>query len=269
MRIGIVDYLLRTGDSMLQHLAREIGFDSIELSVDRLGDPDRLLFDPHRPDDFLNLARTTGVAVDSLAGSQFLTDNLLDPDPARRRSHSLIARGLAERASQVGVPIVLVPLLGASDIVGANEETAFEFLLPLLAQWGDTFGVTFALKTTLHGFVMRRLLDEVCSDRVGLSFDPGLMVALGRDPILEWVDVAPLVCHVHLTDRTLEGISRPLGDGDVPLEQFLQGVLTFGYAGPIILSTPTGANAQESAQRNRIYLERLLTRILASNQQAA
>ena len=259
MRIGILDYLLRCRDSVLLHTARELGYDAVELSIDRFGDPSRILFDPERADELIRAIRATGVAVTSLFATQFLTQNLLDPDPTRRRATSLIVRGLAETASAIGVEIVVLPLLSASRLTGESEQVALAELLPLLAKWGESFDIAFAIKLTGPGELIMPLMEGISPKRVGFSFDPALFTAIGYDPVEEWNMIRSRTLHVHLGDRTLGGLSKGLGEGDVPLRELVKLFVDDEFPGPIVVQSPAGDNAKDTARRHRVYLERLLT----------
>lgn len=259
MRIGILDYLLRCRDSVLLHTAREVGYDAVELSIDRFGDPSRILFDPERADELIRAIRATGVAISSLFATQFLTQNLLDADPTRRRSTSLIVRGLAETASAVGIEVVVLPLLSASRVAGEAEQVALAELLPLLGKWGENFDISFAIKLSSPGELILPLMEGVAPQRVGFSFDPALYLAIGYDPVEEWRMIHSRTLHVHLGDRTMDGIPKALGEGDVPIRELVKLFVEDEFPGPIIVQAPAGEKAKDSARRHRVYLERLLT----------
>ena len=259
MRIGIIDYLLRGRDSMLPHLARELGLDSYELSVHLVGDPTRLLCDPERPADLVYLNKAAGVAVSSLFAIQFLGQNLLDTDPVRRRPASLAVKGLFERACSIGASVVVLPLLGASDIRGDEELMALTELLPIWTRWAESLDVAVAIKTSLHSEQILRMIEDFPPPHLGLSFDPALLTAIGRDPRAEWKKVADRAIHIHLQDRMRSGVAAALGEGEVPLADVIDEIVSTEYAGTIVLSTPAGDHPKEVARRNRVYLERLLT----------
>ncbi len=259
MRIGIIDYLLRGRDSMLPHLARELGFDSYELSVDRFGDPTRLLFDPERTDDLVYLNKAAGVSTSSLFAIQFLSQNLLDTDPVRRRPASLAVKGLFERACSIGAGVVVLPLLGASDIRGDEELMALTELLPIWTRWAESLDVAVAIKTSLYSEQILRMMEDFPAPHLGLSFDPALLAAIGRDPREEWKKIADRAIHIHLQDRTRAGVAAALGEGEVPLAEMIEQIVSTQYTGTIVLSTPAGEHPKEVARRNRVYLERLLT----------
>ncbi|MBY0588399.1 sugar phosphate isomerase/epimerase [bacterium] len=259
MRIGIIDYLLRARDSMLPHLARELGFDSIELAIDKFGDPGRLMFDPERGDDMVYLTKSAGVGISSVNAIQFLQQNLLDPDPVRRRPTGLLVKGLFERSLAIGADVVVLPLLGASEVRGDDELLALTELLPIWTRWAESLDIAVAIKTSLFAEQILRMLEDFPAPHLGLSFDPALLAAMGRDPVAEWDKLAPRVHHVHLQDRTRAGLAASLGEGDAPLPTIIEAIVARQYAGAIVLSTPAGDHPKENARRNRVYLERLLT----------
>ena len=132
-------------------------------------------------------------------------------------------------------------------------------LLPLLGKWGESFDISFAMKLTGPGELFMPLMEGISPKRVGFSFDPALFTAIGYDPIEEWNMIRSRTLHVHLGDRTIHGIPKGLGEGDVPLRKLIKLFVDDEFPGPIIVQSPAGKRAKETARRNRVYIERLLT----------
>jgi sugar phosphate isomerase/epimerase len=259
MRIGIIDYLLRARDTLVPHLARELGFDSVELAIDQFGDPSRLIFDPERSEDFPYLTKAAGINICSISAITFLSQDLLDTDPVRRRPTSLVVKGLLEKACAVGADVVVLPLLGASEVRSDDQLVALTELLPIWTRWAESLDLAIALKTSLYAEQILRMIDDLPVPRIGISFDPALSAAIGRNPLEEWNKLASRVLHIHLQDRSRSGLATPLGDGEAPLADIVQAIVRSDYAGTLVLSTPAGDHPKENARRNRVYLERLLT----------
>lgn len=253
MPYGIVDYLLRARESACFYLAAELGFDCLDLAVDRIGDPTRLLFDPHRPREIQQLVTTTGVSVSALYAIHFLRENLVHAEERQRRPAVLALRGLAEHASALSIPTIVVPLLGASRIEGDAESIAFQQVLEQIASWSDLENVRFALKTDLPIGELLPYVDRVGSGSLGVCFDPAIARGVGNDPVRELALLRGRILHVHLKDRARSGPAASLGAGELPWEPILEALAESGYRGPLVLETPAGASPVDSARTNLSY----------------
>lgn len=258
MDIGIVDYLLRVREEACFYMAQELGFDCLELSVDQLGDPTRLLFDQQRPNDLEDFIRTTGVRVASLYATQFYKESLLRPDDLRQRPPLDALHELAQHASRLRIPTIVLPLFGASEVRTDADREALEALLEQAAGWGPIHKVRFAVKCTMAVETMVPLVQRFNSPWVGVCFDPANSAALRRDPVRDVHLLGPNILHVHLKDRTAAGDGSPLGGGILDTPAVLAALAALGYAGPIILETPSRDSAIESAKLNLQFCRRAL-----------
>lgn len=246
MQWGVVDYVLRGREATCFHLAEQLGLSAVELAEERVGDPQRLLFDPDRKDDLGRLSEETGVVASSVYALSFLRDSLVRGTEPDRRPALLALRLLAERAAQRGVGVVVLPLLGASSVETDAEATALTDLVARLSGWNDLPNVRFALKSLLPARELLGLLDSAARDRVGVSLDPGNILAARRDLANEIEMLWPRILHVHLKSRFLDGRPAPLGEGLLDPAALL-GVLEEGrFAGPVILDLPPSRNGYES-----------------------
>jgi sugar phosphate isomerase/epimerase len=100
---------------------------------------------------------------------------------------------------------------------------------------------------------------------IGLTLDTGHFVATREDPIraLKTYHQMGILDHIHLKDAiagNYEGFD--LGDGAVDFPNFIQTLKKIDYRGGIVVEIakfPHGETPFESAQRNRAYVEKLLS----------
>ncbi|MFO0947933.1 MAG: TIM barrel protein [Planctomycetota bacterium] len=238
MPYGIVDYLLRARESACFYLAAELGFDCLDLAVDRIGDPTRLLFDPQRQGEIANLAKSTGVTVAAVYAIHFLRENLVAPEERTRRPAVLALRGLAEQVNKIGITTVVLPLLAASQVKGDAEAIAFQ-VLEQNGVWSDLENVQFALKTDLSAAELLPYLDQVGCGSLGVCFDRH---RAGRgDPVREETDVSAGQDLSPFISKTAcePGQPHTFGVGGNSWEPILRGC-QLGTSGPLVLETPAG-----------------------------
>jgi len=104
-------------------------------------------------------------------------------------------------------------------------------------------GQTFALETGQErAEVLLRFIGDVGRGNLKINFDPANMILYGTgDPIEALRLLAPLVVSVHCKDgdwppkevRGALGTERPLGQGSVGIDRFIQTLVEVGYRGQL------------------------------------
>jgi L-ribulose-5-phosphate 3-epimerase len=104
-------------------------------------------------------------------------------------------------------------------------------------------GQTFALETGQEpAQELLRFLEDTGRGNLKINFDPANMILYGTgDPIEAFELLAPQVVSIHAKDgdwppRTFPGLlgtERPLGEGSVGIERFIEAVKRSGYSGTI------------------------------------
>lgn len=258
MEIGIVDYLLRLKEEACFYMAQGLGFDCLELSIDQIGDPNRLMFDPNRCDELIELWDATGVRISSVYATHFVRENIVHPDEQQRQPAVLALQSLAERSAKLGIGVIVLPLFGASELFGDHEMIALQQVLGHAASWGSVHKVRFALKTTMPCKQLAALIDRYQTQWIGVCYDPANSQTLGRDPIDDLKTLAGRIIHVHLKDRTLGGTTAGIGKGSIDIGRFFEGLKQINYRGPIVLETPAGKSAVEAAKSNLAATRQLI-----------
>lgn len=255
MQIGIVDYLLRVREEACFYMAAQLGFECLELSVDEVKDPSKLLFGNIR--NISELSRSSGIEVRSLYATYFLNYDLFSSDE-KQRQHSLAAlRCMMKTAAHYKIPTVVVPMFGASYRDDDSDRVAFDLIFANVLSWDEANSVRIALKTTLRPNRLLELVHRHPASKLGVCFDPANCAPLKRDVNDEVRQLAERIFTIHLKDRTLRGESAGLGQGSLNLPTFLKTLQEIGYSGPIILETPAGRSAVDSARRNLETLRRI------------
>jgi sugar phosphate isomerase/epimerase len=258
MEIGIVDYLLRVREEACFYMVQELGFDCLELSVDHVGDPARLLFSPDHARDLQALSRATDIPVRSVYATHFIRENLVHPDEHARKPAVLALQSLAEQVGKHGIRTIVLPLYGASDLNGDAEAIALQQVLDLASTWGALNEVRFALKTSLEPRRLLGIIDRYDAQWIGVCYDPANGTPLGQNPPDDIRLLRERILHIHLKDRQQSGNCAALGQGNCDLKGFVRALKDIDYAGPIILETPSGRSAIESAKSNLSYCRRTL-----------
>lgn len=255
MQIGIVDYLLRVREEACFYMAAQLGFECLELTAEEVANPSELLFSSMRSID--ELTRSSGIPVRSIYGTYFLTHDLFCSDDRQRQSALAALRCMVRTAVHYKIPTVVVPMFGASYRDERSDRVPFDLVFANVLSWEEMSQTRIALKTTIRPDRLKELIDRHPAHQLGVCFDPANCAPLHRDVAEEVRKLSPRIFSVHLKDRTLRGESIGLGQGTLHVSSFLQALDEIGYAGPVILETPAGRSAVDSARRNLEAYRRL------------
>lgn len=225
-------------------LSASIGLGAMEWTLDQ----DRIVENPLMTEAgrlaIRGLSVEHGVQVPSLTGDCFMQAPFWKASGQRRGELVAIFEQVLQASAQVGIRIVVVPLVDNGALSNAAEqETLVEILggfVPMLQrlQMVIAFESDFAPRQ-LAGFIAR--LPAKC---FGINFDMGNSASLGWDPDEEIGLLAPRIANVHVKDRILGGTTVPLGQGAAQLTKVFALLRGAGYQGNLILQTARAADGQ-------------------------
>lgn len=165
-------------------------------------------------------------------------------DPEERRKHWEEVRRNAALAAELGAGVVRV--FGGAVPSGHTMESIRPCLIENLRAWGEEgakVGVTIALETHdvwTDSVRVAEIVAETAHPRVGVLWDLANPWAdHGEAPELTCSRLAPYTVSTHVKDavRTPEGklCYVPVGEGEVPVRDMLEGLVRAGYRGYAVL----------------------------------
>jgi L-ribulose-5-phosphate 3-epimerase len=225
-------------------LARECGFDSIELVAEAINNPDNPIWTSDGRRRISEMTEQTGVRAGSLCADCFMSITF-----ARERDVSLELLGTLV---SLGFHRLVLPFMGPADLGPLDE--AEQTLARVATLAGH--GVELAIESTLPAESLRRLIDGT---PLSVCYDTGNQTAMGYDIVREIYTLGPLISHVHVKDkRRSDGQNVILGTGDADLAGAFAALRKVGYAGEFTLETNRGNNPAETARLHRELVEGLL-----------
>lgn len=109
-----------------------------------------------------------------------------------------------------------------------------------------------------------RLLEQVESPALGINFDPANVYKAGYDPISGVKELRHYLLHCHAKDakRLPQGgyMETPLGQGDVPLREFVEALEEIGFHGFLVVEREVGEDPLKDIREAKVYLEKILHR---------
>lgn len=218
-------------------IAARCGFSLMEWTLDQ----DRLYENPLMTRDgraeIESLASAYGVSIPSLTGDCFMQAPFFKASGERRESLLRDLVNIVGAAAEVGIGVVLVPLVDDGRL---EDEAQKGVLLDGLARVQpelERCGVRVSFESDyppsqLSGFI--RHFDSRC---FGITYDIGNSAAFGYDPVEEIAAYGEHVVNVHVKDRIRGGTTVPLTAGDADIPAALGALRRVGYNGNYILQT--------------------------------
>lgn len=208
------------------------------------------------------LSHATGVQVRTVCADYFMAHPMHGVDTLTRVQHAEALAGLVERAGALNIETVLVPVLERTTIRTSGEAAELADGLREPLQVAEQYGLRIGLECDLPVNGYLALLHEIDHPHVGAYYDLGNAVAMGYDIVRDLEALGPLLCGVHIKDRTRGGPSVPLGEGAVDLPAGLAAALATGFRGPLIVQGRWGDDYLALAQQYRVIVQRALEPVL-------
>jgi L-ribulose-5-phosphate 3-epimerase len=245
LRIGMTDWNLgQRGDITKIALARQIGLDGIQVSLQFPSDGTLALRDPKTQAAFRRAALDNGIQICSLA--------IGSPGKSRLPLHTNPAAGIllaeaVEVARNLGTSNILLPILGDShiDMSSQAQVDTFVAMMREVARYAEKFDVVIGIEDWIPAEDNIRLLDAIGSDHVAVYYDAHNIVArdarkgLAADIYAEPGMLRQRISQIHVKNANML-LSTPGGKIDWPrmAKQFYD----IGYRGWYVLETnaPTG-----------------------------
>jgi sugar phosphate isomerase/epimerase len=238
VRVGMTDWNLgQRGDITKISLAREIGLDGIQVSVQYPTDPSApTLRDPKTQAAFKRAALDNGIQICSLAiGSPGKSRLPLHTNPAA----AILLAEAVEIAHNIGTNNILVPILGDShiDMTNASQVNAFVAMMREIARYAERLDVVVGIEDWISAEDNIKLLDAIGSDHIAVYYDAHNIVsrAATKDIYAEPKLLGKRINQIHVKNANML-LSDPGGKLDWP--RMAQEFYEIGYRGWYVLETP-------------------------------
>ncbi|HEX6463074.1 MAG TPA: sugar phosphate isomerase/epimerase family protein [Vicinamibacterales bacterium] len=240
VRVGMTDWNLgQRGDITKIALAREIGLDGIQVSLQFPVDGSLALRDPKTQGAFRRAALENRIQICSLAiGSPGRSRLPLHTNPAA----AILLTEAVEVARNLGTNNILLPILGDShiDMTNQSQVDTFVAMMKEVARYAEKYDVVVGIEDWIPAEDNIRLLDAIGSDHVAVYYDAHNIVSRdarkGRpqDIYAEPKMLDRRISQVHVKNGDML-LSTPGGKIDWP--RMAQEFHAIGYRGWYVLET--------------------------------
>lgn len=237
-------------------VARDLGFDGIELIVERPTDAANPVWSDEGVAGLRSAAASTGVRALSLCDDRIMEASLLRGGPEAEAFFATLAT-LMRQMAKFGATRIVLPFLEQASLKGDRGAfLAARGWLERLVQVSDETGVAIMLENDLPTDMLKELL-ATTDGKIGVCYDTGNRAYFGFDPA-EILELGGLIRHVHVKDKAADGKNVMLGTGKVDFEAVSANLHAIGYDGPFILETSRGDGEVEAGRANLAFVKALL-----------
>ncbi len=163
-----------------------------------------------------------------------------------------LAPRLADAAGELGLDIVVVPLLEASDLGDVDRRAACRSVRLLAEALPDSTRV--ALEVSVPASDSMRFVASSSMDRVGLCYDVGNATASGLDPAKEIRYLDGAVFHVHAKDKNAAKENVRFGTGEVDFTSVFDALEETGFDGLVTMEATRGDDPVSTAREHLEFL---------------
>jgi L-ribulose-5-phosphate 3-epimerase len=251
-KIGVTDWNLRlTCKLEAVALAKQLGFDGVQVSIGRNLTGDKMTMDDdeliarYREESKKQQMPLDGTCLDRLH-VDCLKDN--NRDAAKRVSDGIRV------TKALGVKVMLMPFFGKCATTPADFEST-EALLKELAPEAQKSGVILGLENTLSAEDNVRIMDKVKSPVVKVYYDVGNSNRNKYDVLKEipWLG-KDRICQIHLKDQGY------LGEGEINFPKVIAAIKQIGFDGYANLETNSPSNViADDMRRNLKFVREIMT----------
>jgi hexulose-6-phosphate isomerase len=230
------------------NLAAEIGFETIELTIEK----ESYEYHPVRTIDgrreLTALALDSGVQLAGLCCDTFMERPLVAEDAEIRREAAAMFLNLISDGAEAGLPMIEMPMLGDNSLRDGIAIEAFEEILDKALEMAASVGINILLETDLDAEPLAEFLSRHEHPNLGVNYDCGNSTYFGYDPGEEIGAYASYIRNVHVKDCTQADYSVPLGTGDTDFPTIFSALSSAGYQGGFILQASRQSNDRDTAR---------------------
>lgn len=255
VKIGVCDFNLRRGGKPeAVAVAKNLGFDGVEVSLGRNAVDNRLPMDnPELQAQYLaefsrNKIEIAGTILDILHVNFLKNDKL---------GQKWVADGI-EISRKLHARVMLLPLFLRGALDNRQEMDYVADVLKDLAKEAEKAGITLGLEDTLSAEDNVRILERAGSRAVKVYYDVGNSSGNHFDVIREirWLG-GNRICQFHLKDEP-----KYLGEGPIDFPGVVKAIRDCGFRGFANLETGSPSRQMEAdMKRNLSYVRRLMEEV--------
>lgn len=216
-------------------IAKDTGLDCVELILDYNDANLNPLLKKGGVDEVLLLSKKTGIVTKTVCADYFMEAPLHSLNESVANRSIKILRELLASSKRLGITDIVIPCVDQSTLSSSKAVDRLVSKIKPMLDIAEKAGINLSLETDLGPHDFFELLEKFDSKYVTVNYDIGNSAAMGFDPIEELNAYGDKITNIHIKDRTLNGGSVVLGQGNANFDLFFQKLKEFNYKGPFIM----------------------------------
>jgi len=216
-------------------IAKDSGLDCIEFILDYSDAHLNPLLKKYGVDEILSISEKTGIVTTTVCADYFMAAPLHSLDESVANQSIKILRELLVSSERLGITDIIIPCVDQSSLSSFEAVGRLVNKVRPMLDIAGKAGINLNLETDLGPHDFLELLEKFDSKHVTVNYDIGNSAAMGFDSIEELDAYGDRITDIHIKDRTLNGSSVILGQGNANFELFFQKLKEFNYKGPFIM----------------------------------
>lgn len=184
-----------------------------------------------------SLCRSNNIQIPSLTGDCFMQAPFWKAAGVLRFELEKDFIAVAKNCSQVGILILVVPLVDNGRIENIEQENQLIQFLESQESFFLLNKLKIIFESDFSPDELARFIKKLNPVVFGINYDIGNSAALGFDPEEELGKYGERIVNVHIKDRILGGTTVPLGSGNANFGIVFSGLSRLNYKGNYILQT--------------------------------
>ena len=238
-------------------LARELGYDSIELTIETASLESHRVTSERGRDELATLAGEHGVGLAGLCCDAFMETPFAAPAAAP------ILDRLIDAAAAAKLPMIELPMLGANSLRTDAAQAAFARVLQPALKRAAAAGIDILLECDLAPDALSAFLARHRHPKLGINYDCGNSTWFGFDPDDEVPAYGAAIRNVHIKDCTRADYSVPLGRGETRFDAVFGQLAAQGYRGDFVMQAARQNDDIAAARGYLAFGRALVSRHLA------
>lgn len=213
--------------------ASKLGFDLIELSINKLSIDVHPLMKKKGRIDLIKLIKKTKININHISFDIFMDDPLFNFNKNRM---DLFYR-LISYVSELKIKYVQLPLMGNSSLMKKSDRGNFIQIINNILPELEKNSIVLLLESDLNAKDLLALLNEIKGD-IGITYDTGNSLFFGYDIQKEILLLKDYIKKIDIKDSSKKRYNIPLGFGDVDFDLLFQTMKSYNFFGDYIFETP-------------------------------
>lgn len=193
----------------------------------------------------MELERQTGVQVNAVCVNYIMDKCILDIEKD-------FFVHIFEAMKKLRINLFIMPFFEKSDIELMNEEPGFQECLTYVSDLAKKNGLYVGMEMNCELGIAKSCLQKY--KNFGICYDLGNSVGLGKDIEQELLLFKNRIFDVHIKDKTYNGKSVMLGNGDAEFQRYFKLLEETGFNGAYILESYFSKNTVMDTLQNIKYI---------------